>query len=193
MPKIVDPALQRRDIRRAARRAFARNGVKATGLGRVAAEAGMGRSSLYHYYPDKSSLVRDLARDLLAEEEALFAAALRSAGTPLQRIERLTGGLVDMFASWSAVGWMLFDLHALDTRRFRAFFRRIRADLAALIAEGQQAGEIDARLRPEAASATIIGMLDGLLLQYLLDPQALRTTASLSTELTRMVGKTLRP
>ena len=69
MPKVVDTAVQRREIRRAARRVFARRGVASTGLTHVAEAAGMGRSSLYHYYADKASLVRDLTRELLAEEE----------------------------------------------------------------------------------------------------------------------------
>ena len=39
--------------------------IGAGGMAQVAEAAGMGRSSLYHYYPDKESLVRDLVRDLL--------------------------------------------------------------------------------------------------------------------------------
>ena len=89
MPKLVDARVQRAEIRDAARRVFSRRGVAGTGLAHVAAAAGMGRSSLYHYYPDKASLLRDLVRDLLREEEAIFLDALRGAGAPLERIERL--------------------------------------------------------------------------------------------------------
>ncbi|TDJ05786.1 MAG: TetR/AcrR family transcriptional regulator [Deltaproteobacteria bacterium] len=78
MPKIVAAAAQRRQIRLAARRVFARRGVARTGLAQVAERAGMGRSTLYHYYPDKAALVRDLARDLLQEEAELFNAACRA-------------------------------------------------------------------------------------------------------------------
>ena len=70
MPKIVDARAQRGEIRRAARRVFSRRGVAGTGLAHVAEAAGMGRSSLYHYYADKASLLRDLVRDLLAEVES---------------------------------------------------------------------------------------------------------------------------
>ncbi len=82
MPKVVDPHAQRRQIRRAARDVFSRRGLAGTGLAQVADAAGMGRSSLYHYYPDKESLVRDLIRDLLAAEESLFerASFVRSSG-----------------------------------------------------------------------------------------------------------------
>ena len=69
MPKLVDRVEQRREIRRAARHVFARRGVAGTGLTHVAEAAGMGRSSLYHYYPDKAALMRDLLREVMTEED----------------------------------------------------------------------------------------------------------------------------
>ena len=75
MPKLVDSVEQRREIRSAARRVFARRGVAGTGLTHVAQAAGMGRSSLYHYYPDKAALMRDLLCEVMGEEESFFAAA----------------------------------------------------------------------------------------------------------------------
>ncbi len=193
MPKVVDTAEQRRGIRRAARRVFARRGIAGTGLTHVAKAAGMGRSSLYHYYPDKRSLVRDLVRDVLAEEEALFGASLRAGGTPLERIERLTEALTGLFDEWSKVGRMLFDLWSRDGSRFRPFFRAIRSDLAALVAEGQRTGEIDPELDPELAAATVIGTIDGMLLQHFIDPRAFPDRDALRKALVVAVRKGLRP
>ena len=76
MPKVVDAAEQRSRIREAARQVFARRGVAGTGLVHVAKAARISRSNLYHYYPDKAAPFRDLAQELLDEEEALFRAAL---------------------------------------------------------------------------------------------------------------------
>ncbi len=193
MPKVVDTAEQRRGIRRAARRVFARRGIAGTGLTHVAEAAGMGRSSLYHYYPDKRTLVRDLVRDVLAEEEALFATSLRAPGTPLERIERLTEALTGLFDDWSDVGRMVFDLWARDGSRFRPFFRGIRRDLAGLVAEGQRTGEIDPDLDPELAAATVIGTIDGLLLQHFIDPRAFPDRDALRDALVVTVRKGLRP
>jgi AcrR family transcriptional regulator len=193
VPKVVDSTEQRREIRHAARRVFARRGVAGTGLAHVAEAAGMGRSSLYHYYPDKASLVRALVRDVLAEEEALFAAALGGEGTPLERIERLTGALTALFEDWANVGRMVFDLWSRDGSRFRPFFRRIRADLAALITEGQRSGEMDRALDPALASATVIGAIDGLLLQHFIDPRAFPDSDALRDTLVYAVRKVLRP
>lgn len=192
MPKIVDREKQCRLIRSAARQVFARRGVETAGLVHVARAAGMGRASIYHYYRDKSSLVRDLVRDLLAEEEALFAAALREAeGSPLRRIEQLTGELVELFADWAALGKMLLDLWSLDGTGFKPFFRRIRRDLAELIAAGQRAGEIDSALDAQEAATAVIAIIDGMLLQKIVDRAALGHSAETRRVLVECVRRML--
>jgi AcrR family transcriptional regulator len=193
VPKLVDAAEQRREIRRAAFRVFSRRGVSRTGLARVAEAAGMGRSSLYHYYPDKAALVRDLTRELLAAEESLFVEAARADGSPLRRIERLVERLAAMFEEWSELGRMIFDLRTLQAPRFRGFFRRARAHLAAVVEEGQRTGEIDPALDAELAAATLIGAVDGLLLQDFVDPSAFPDRRALSESLVHTLGKVLRP
>jgi TetR/AcrR family transcriptional repressor of uid operon len=173
MPKIVDREAQRRTIRKAARRVFARRGVEAVGLVHVARAAGIGRASIYHYYRDKASLVRDLVCDLLAQEESLFVKALREAkGTPLRRIELLAGDLTDLFAEWASLGRMLLDLWSTSSASFEPFFRRIRRDLAELIAQGQRSGEIQPSLKPQEAATGVIAIVDGLLLQKIVEGAA---------------------
>jgi AcrR family transcriptional regulator len=193
VPKIVDAEEQRREIRQAAFRVFSRRGVTRTGLAHVANAAGMGRSSLYHYYPDKNALVRDLTRELLAAEESLFVEAARADGSPLRRIERLGERLAAMFDDWSALGRMIFDLRTLQAARFRRFFRRARTHLASVVQEGQRAGEIDRTLDAELAAATVIGAVDGLLLQDFVDPSAFPDRAALSESLVHTLRKVLRP
>jgi len=191
VPKIVDAAEQRGEIRRAARRVFARRGISETGLGAVAEAAGMGRSSLYHYYPDKASLVRDLARDLLDEEEALFAALAEGQDSPLERICRLVETLTRAFAQWADIGRILLELWSSDARRFRPLFRRIRRDLAIAIEEGQRRGEVDPALRPELCAAAIVGVVDGLLLQHFVDTAAFSDVDALCDEVVRVTRKAL--
>jgi AcrR family transcriptional regulator len=192
MPKVVDATRQRRDIRRAARSVFARRGVGA-GLAQVAEAAGMGRSSLYHYYPDRASLVRDIVRDLLAEEQRLFDRVADAPGSPLARLDLLAAALPALLDEWAAVGRLLLELRSRDARLFRPFFRRIRAALAGVIEAGQREGEIDPELQPELAAATVIGAIDGLLLQYLIDRSAFPDTAALGADLSRSLRKLLLP
>jgi AcrR family transcriptional regulator len=194
MPKIVDADAQRMMIRRAARRVFARRGVRGAGLIHVARLAGVGRATLYHYYADKAALVRDLVRELLSAEERLVAAALHSRqGTPMQRIERLAGELAELFGQWASLGRMLFDLWSTTGAMFRPFFRKIRRDLAELITDGQREGGIDRSLDPRAAAAAVIGLIDGMLLQAMVDNTALDDPAATRRLVVTAVRKILMP
>lgn len=171
MPKIVDEGEQRRRIRHAARRAFARLGLEGTGLSHVAREAGLGRSSLYHYYRDKASLVRDLADELLEEETALFARAIQSGGSALDRIEHLTTAIVELFDRSAATGRLMLQIRAGDPDRFQSMLEMLRSGLAALVAEGQEHGGIDPTLDPEATATLVIALMDGVLVQGFIDPR----------------------
>ena len=193
MPKIVDVPEQRRHIRRAARQVFARRDAQNTGLTHVAKVAGIGRATLYHYYPDKASLLRDLARELLVEEERSFRNALRGEGSPLDRIVSLAAGLTDALEQWSAVGQMLLHLWFRDPKRSRPFFRRIRQNLALLVAEGQARGEIAPQLDVEVSAGMVIGLIDGILLQHFIDPAAFeRRHGALRTAMADGVRRMLR-
>jgi len=181
MPKLVDAAEQRRAIRRAAR------------LTHVADAVGMARSSLYHYYPDKEALVRDLVTELLADEEAVFASVEGGEGAHLARIETLIRTMIGMLKPWSAVGRVLLELRANETRRFRGLFRRIRGYLGTAIEDGQRDGEIASDIDPSLAAATLIAMFDGLFLQYLVEAAAFPDDHEIADEVVRYARKMLAP
>ena len=190
MPKQVDAAAQRREIRNAARRVFARRGVPGTGLRHVARAAGMGRTSLYHYYADKDALLHDLVAETLEGERELFHACLRGEGSVLDRVQQLTDGCVALFEDWASLGRLFIDLRLRDAARFRRFFREIRGEFADVLRDGQRRGEVTAELDPVLAGATLIGAIDGLLIQHFLDSKALDPDA-LRVELRRIARAVL--
>jgi len=193
MPKIVDPDEMKREIRRAAWCAFSERGVKGVGLGHVSAVAGVGRSSLYHYYPSKDMLLFDMIDHLLSEEEQIFAQTISNEGSCTERVSKLVNALVQEFSAWLDIAPAIFDLRALHEARFCQFYSRIRQDLSALIDEGKSTGEFSSSISAEHASACIIGLLDGLLLQYVVDPKSLENMNDwkVATEqlVLRMIGK----
>lgn len=192
MPKVVDAAEQRAQIRAAARRVFARQGGTGSSLARVAKEAGVSRSSLYHYYEDKAALVRDLARELLEEEEGLFRVALLSEGSVVERIERLADRVVERFSEWSQVGGALLQIWLEDQRRVRKLLRGLRADLTEILHRGQELGEIDPSLSAEATATLLIGMIDGLIIQAFLDSRALPGEPEMRDTLVAFLERVLR-
>ena len=191
MPKQVDAAAQRSEIRHAARRVFSRQGVEGTGLTHVAREAGMGRSSLYHYYPDKQSLLRDLVQKLLDDELEVFLGVLRGSGDPRHRVEQLARSLVALFHEYAAAFRMAADLRVRDAAQFKVFFRKVRSEFAAVIEEGQEQGVFDKGLAPALTASVLIGAIDGLLLQYFADGRAFPALDVLGEEVVRIARKAL--
>ncbi len=183
MPKIVDAEVQRQEIRDAARAVFARRGVRGTGLAHVAEAAGMGRSSLYHYYPDKETLLADLVAEVFDAERRMFRDTLRGEGTPLDRVERLTRGCAALFPEWAAFGRLILDLRLGDVKTLKAGLRDMRRELARVLAEGRDDGTMRGDLDPALAASILIGAIDGLLLQYFADPRALPDPDALADEL----------
>ncbi|MDP6980818.1 MAG: TetR/AcrR family transcriptional regulator [Myxococcota bacterium] len=193
MPKVVDPANQRDEIRDAARRVFAERGVRGTGLAHVAKAAGMGRSSLYHYYPDKDSLLADMVSEMLEQEEQVFRACLSEAGTPIARIEQLARACAALFPEWASFGRVFMDLRLQDAREMGGFFQAIRSGLASVIAEGQRDGSIAGEPAAEVQASILMAAIDGLLLQYFIDEEALPDPESLAHDLVVVTKRMLAP
>lgn len=191
MPKQVDSAAQRAWIRGAARRVFARRGVRGTGLGHVARAARMGRSSLYHYYPDKASLVGDLLAETLAAERALFHRCLHWEGPPAERIERLMTACAATFPAWVAAGRMMLDLRLADAAGFGDFFRDACGDFADVVRQGQREGSFAADVDADFAARALVGAVDGLLLQALADRDALPDPDALGAQLRALAARVL--
>lgn len=193
MPKIVNEAEQRQRIRHAARKVFAERGLVSTGLAHVARAAGMHRTNLYHYYVDKDALVRDLADELLAEEEALFAQALERDGSPLDRIEGVASGVSELFGHWGRTGRLILQLWASEPAHVRRAVRRIREQLASVIREGQERGDISPQLAPAATAAVIVGLIDGVMIQVFLDKKAFADPEELRRAMCDAIRRILVP
>lgn len=177
MPKIVDVPARKRGILAAAATVFARHGYRGTSLDRVATAMRIGKSSLYHYFPTKEALFATLADDTLRREAELFDALVAAATPPDERLGRLLDVIVGMLDEWAVVGPLLVDFlrEPRGRRRVRETFASARAALARLIRDGQRAGAFR-KGRPEALATVVLGCLDGLLLEELVEPGITRGT-----------------
>jgi hypothetical protein len=75
----------------------------------------------------------------------------------------------------------------------RKFFRVIRHDMAAVIAEGQADSSIAGSPDAAVLSSILIGAIDGLLLQYFIDPRALPSPDILSQALVDVTNRMVSP
>ena len=162
---------------------FRRLGGKRTRIEDIAAEAGVARTAVYRYFPNKRAIVAALATRWLAEDETRLAAIARDSGrNPAERLEAF------LLADAEAARRYLADaclVEVLDevarnvapvTQQHRAHVRR---HLAGLLAEGTEAGTF--RAEPAERLAQIMDDLTerfhDLRLAADLDPDSWRSRA----------------
>jgi AcrR family transcriptional regulator len=188
-------AENRHRITTAARELIGEGGYVAAPVARVADRAGVAVGTVYRHFPSKSDLFAEVFREASQHEVDAMAAAIEASRG--QAAERVATG-IETFARRALRGrrlaWALLAEPvdpAVEAERLH--FRHSYADLmAAVIAEGIEAGELPAQ-DVDATAAALIGAVGETMLGPLSptanggDPDAL--IASLINFCTRAIGE----
>jgi AcrR family transcriptional regulator len=94
---------KREQILSAARRLILRQGLRATSMEAIAAEARVAKPTLYKYFGDKNAVFEAIVAELMAALHERFVAALRGEGTV---VSRLSAALA---AKYAAIDGLLGD------------------------------------------------------------------------------------
>ncbi|RNF82045.1 TetR/AcrR family transcriptional regulator [Montanilutibacter psychrotolerans] len=156
--------------------AFRRYGYDAASLGQLSDATGLGRSSLYHYFPGGKEGMARAVLDRVDEwaREAILAPALAS-GTPERRLSQVIAAL-DSYYGGGAEACLLGNLVVGDARAL--FQDRLIASLRTLIeclarlAREKGVSEREAQQRAEDAVVRIQGAL--IVARGLADPAPFR-------------------
>lgn len=176
MPRTVDETERQDSIAQAAVQVFADHGYSETTVQQIADEAGIAKGSIYLYFDSKRAIFFHVFRDFEAALDAAFDRALAGSGDADQKLDQLTEDLLTLVKSNRPTIKMLFDFwsHSLHTDEedpidFEAFYNRRRRKIERLLREGARDG-----LFPEewedALPSVLIGMVEGQLIQWLVDP-----------------------
>ncbi len=151
-------------VRAAAERLFARHGYAAVSMRQIAAEVGIGAGALYHYTPDKQTLLRDMMREHL---EALLTAwqAADPGGDALARLDAFARFHIRFHLDRpDAVFIAYMELRALEPAAFaeiEALRRRYEAVPEAILRAGA-AAEVMEVADVKLAGMALIAMLTGV-------------------------------
>ena len=165
-------AEQRERILRAAIELFTAHGFRGASLDRVAAAVGISRQGVLHYFPSKTHLllgVLDLRDAQTAahadlQDTSLVEALLRVVADN-QRDPDLTR-LYTVLSAESVAPEHLGHAHFLQR------YRMVREVLGQGVRDARETGEFDTPL-DDLTVATLLGaVMDGLQLQFLLEPEA---------------------
>ena len=187
------PADRKQEILMAAVRVVARRGFANTRISDIADEIGVTGPLLLHYFGTKNELI---TQALVAADEGYLEGFLEDFRNG-ERPERLVVKYVEdsvwpapegraWWAEASAV-WMnawITALHDPSIAAVRAAEdQRWRDALAEVIAQGQRDGAFDAKVDPNAVVRTIFALLDGFMVQLVLEDPGEASLRLLGSEL----------
>ncbi|WP_067544908.1 TetR/AcrR family transcriptional regulator [Nocardia crassostreae] len=161
-PKKVDKTARRQEILAAAVRVFARKGFAASRIDDVAAEAGIAKGSVYLYFDSRDALLDAAFDQYSGDSREMVRRILEGDAPPLERFAELVRGILELISSQPDHARILLDLWATDY--MKAVYREHRQAIALLLKE----------IRPELGEAhatVIVGVIEGVLLQWLVDPE----------------------
>jgi AcrR family transcriptional regulator len=179
MARRADPD-RKKTIVTAAIAVFSRKGYAAARMVDVALAAGIGKGTIYQYFPSKEALFFATFEYLMTQTgvqmENLAAERTGSAAGRLSAMAEAV--LIAWMDRLDAYGLVLEFWSATTTSpqrmRFKTAFQNAYADfrktVSALIQAGMDSGEFHSRVDAGMLAAALIGSWDALLLQAWLDP-----------------------
>ncbi len=174
MPKIVDKAAKRQEILEAAIAVFAEQGYHASKMADIAVAAGMGKGTLYEYFPTKESLPKEIFNLFFAGLEEQLE-QLRQSDLPpveiLMQVVQLSFTDMDEFSVVTPLCFELLGSKALNeslglSQYFEDWLERLNVFFADTIVDGQNAAQINPQIDAVAFARMLVSVIDGMGLHY---------------------------
>jgi AcrR family transcriptional regulator len=166
---------KREAILDAALEVFAESGYRAGSLREVAQRVGMSEAGLLHHFRSKSALLQavldhrdELSRALVDFDLADGVASLRGLEM-LARANAATPGVIELYCTLSAEATSPdHPAHAYFVQRYEL----VRASIGGAFERIEGAGRLMPGIDPQRAAVATIALMDGLQVQWLLDPDS---------------------
>ncbi len=178
-PEAAAAPRRRGEILAAAERVFQAHGYAATTIEAVADAAGVAKGSVYNYFKSKRELFYEVLADVVRQAETETGGVLANARLSAQ--EKLSG-LLDHWCQrtgyYQRYGRLLLEFWANAARderrselagRLRQMYVYWHERMAALLRQGVAAGEFATGFDPDVAASMLMGLLDGIQIQSILD------------------------
>jgi AcrR family transcriptional regulator len=176
--------LKRREILLAAIEVFSRNGYRNASIREIAETVGLTQAGLLHYFPTKEDLFVEVLRVQDELDEAKADDIIDAFRLAIQRNAEVEG-LVHLFVTVSAEA--IDDAHP-GHAYFQSRYHHLTELLRARISAGQNDGTITKTINAEMAARLFIAVIDGIQVQWLLDPDGTDMVAALDTFWDRLLA-----
>ena len=164
----------------AAEQVFQRQGVSRTSLARIAAEAGVTRGAIYWHFKNKADLYDAMIKRVLDPEETRCNAGPLAGQDPLRFIRDLVVDFLGRLArdaryqrvleiAWHKCEYV--DEMAVIRDSHLECGRRLIALMEGAMRQAQSMGQLSDAICPRRAAVGIIALLDGLVVNWTLEPK----------------------
>jgi TetR/AcrR family transcriptional repressor of uid operon len=177
MPKVLPVYLENRrhQIIDASAACFARGGFHRTTMQDICHEAGLSPGALYRYFQSKEEIIlamcdRGRDEDVDTIQQAM---QLEDTATVLAELIRIYFSGVDDHEYCALMVELLSEAPRNEQigESLREGWTRVKEPMATLVAKAQERGEINPELDASAVAAVMLGVYQGLVVQYLIAPE----------------------
>jgi AcrR family transcriptional regulator len=179
MPKIVDKEAKRLDIIHAALKEFARRGVANTKMADIATAAGIGKGTIYEYFKDKNEIFMASFNQFLEMMDTIWGKRLFRITDPVQKLKAFflgwaeilthTGNdYIEVMLEFWAEGIRKNHDFGKEPVNLKELYEQFRAMLKSILDDGIRSGQFR-KMNTTYTASIMIGALDGLMLQWILD------------------------
>lgn len=190
------PAERRAEILRTAMETFAERGYQSASLAEIAARVGLTQAGVLHYFSSKAGLLTGVL-DLRDSTDISELGHERPRGLEFLRhlvetVRRNTEreGIVRLYTVLAAES--VTAGHPAQ-EWFRGRYEGLLALVVEALDEARDRGEVGADVDPGTTARVIVATMDGLQLQWLLEPGAVDMAHATEVAIVRLIGRDLPP
>ncbi len=180
-PKIVDKEAKKLEIMQAAIQAFSQNGVANTKMIDIAKAASIGKGTIYEYFSSKEEIFASGFTYFFDGFEREMKQALSKSEDPAEQLEILIRrSLSAFFEDQLKFAAIMLDFWAEGIRNkddainnvinLKQLYQGYRAMVVQIIENGMRRG-VFRQLDPVPYASFLIGAIDGLMLQWVMEPE----------------------
>ncbi len=178
MPKIVNKQEKRSRLVQAAIPIFAKYTFRDAKMNDVAISADVGKGTLYEYFDSKDELFLEIFKMWFAILEAQIQDVMSAVKDPSEQIVIFYDQYFATIEKYSDTYYIYFDFWTelvrnpkISSQEIKDVYQSLRALMAGILEDGVNIGAFR-KMDPQVKSIQLLSMIDGLLLQWLMDREA---------------------
>lgn len=179
MPRVVDKESKKKEIVAAAIKTFAVNGVAKTKMADIAAEARIGKGTIYEYFRSKDEIFSASFHLMFEKFDQIMATRMFKITDPVEKLKILFFSfdkILDEYPPEFLQIWMDFWAEGVrhkNEERLKIFdlnklYDDYRGVIASILEEGMNKGIFRQNIDPYYVASGLFGASDGLMLQLIM-------------------------